>query len=74
MEKVTSISEICNLICKKLIECGVREYVAWTSYGSEYVAIIKYFENHGEKQFNQKLLIDYQSVLKNRYDKPHKLL
>lgn len=69
MEKVSNISEICDLIRNKLIEYGVKEYVAWEGYASDYLPIIRYFEDHGETEFNPQLMDDYQDHTLDRYNR-----
>ena len=68
MKNATNLSELCNLIKDKLIEYGVQEHVAWQTYSSDYLPIVRYFNDHGETEFNLQLLDAYQDHIRERYD------
>ena len=60
MVKVTDISELISLVCKKLIEYGVQPHTVWSDYSYNYRPILHFFQEHECPQYDEALLAQYR--------------
>ena len=69
MVKVTDISELISLVCKKLIEYGVQPHTVWSDYSYNYRPILHFFQEHECPQYDEALLAQYRQEQQNRYER-----
>ena len=69
MVKVTDISELISLVCKKLIEYGVQPHTVWSDYSYNYRPILHFFREHECSQYDEALLAQYRQEQQNRYER-----
>ena len=68
MTEEMRISELIQKTAEALLGLGLAAHTVWNGYGSYYLSIVRFHEQHGDMFFNRDIMVEYGRMIRKRFE------